>query len=207
MKDYFNPKGNKYAEGFDDNPRRQMFFGKLIRKAVVPLTSDINSFNSKAKVGELPTNVFAILNESLVLTGNDDTEETRVVKPISMDEYARLMSKPYKYPLKNQAWRLITDIRSASPLVEIIMSNVDLVMTATYKVQYIKYPDPIIVENLSSYSTSINNKTAVTACELDESVHEEILQRAVEIAKASYASDQSGQAQLQNQITVGQRSE
>jgi hypothetical protein len=44
-------------------------------------------------------------------------------------------------------------------------------------------------------------------CQLNEELHEEIVQRAVEIAKASYASDQSGQAQLQNQITIGQRSE
>jgi hypothetical protein len=43
--------------------------------------------------------------------------------------------------------------------------------------------------------------------ELDPAIHQEIVQRAVELAKAAYSSDQSGQAQMQNQITIGQRSE
>ena len=30
LKNYFNPKGNKYQEGFDDNEKRQIDFSSLV---------------------------------------------------------------------------------------------------------------------------------------------------------------------------------
>ena len=119
------------------------------------------------------------------------------------------MSKPYKEPLKNQAWRLITG-QNASAIVEVIINNNDSALTPAYKMRYVRRPQPIVVANLVSAvgdGVSVNGVTTQTNCELDESIHQEILQRAVELAKAAYASDQNGQLQMQDQITVGQRSE
>jgi hypothetical protein len=31
VKAYFNPKGNKYVEGFGDNPKRDIDFSKLLK--------------------------------------------------------------------------------------------------------------------------------------------------------------------------------
>lgn len=210
VKNYFNPKGNKYQEGFDGNAKRQTDFSKLISNATVALASSANSFDARAMVGTMPARVLMVINEVIALSSDGEPAGTRQVIPITYDEYTRLMSKPYKEPLKNQAWRLITGQSASLASVEVIINNNDLVKTPTYKIRYVRRPVPIVVANLASAvgdGVSVDGVSVETQCELDESVHQEILQRAVELAKASYASDQSGQAQLQNQITVGQRSE
>jgi hypothetical protein len=59
-----------------------------------------------------------------------------------------------------------------------------------YAIRYVRYPKPIILTNLhETYGPTINihGEYEPMGCELDESVHEEILQRAVELAKASWA--------------------
>ena len=38
IKNYFNPKGNKYQEGVDDGPKRQINFSKLIEVGLSPNT-------------------------------------------------------------------------------------------------------------------------------------------------------------------------
>ena len=91
-----------------------------------------------------------------------------------------------------------------------IINNNDLNKTLTYKLRYVRRPNPIIVANLSSSvgdNVTVGGLVGPSECELDPVIHEEILQRAVELAKAAYAADQNGQVQLQNQMTVGQRSE
>lgn len=214
-KNYFNPKGNKYQEGFDGSAKRQMDFSKLIESVSLSLVTPVDSFDDRSRTCTFPSDIFVIINEAITLKSDNVPAGTRQVIPITYDEYTRIMSKPYKEPLKNQAWRLVTgsttDSHSShSSLVEIIINHNDLNKTPTYKIRYVRRPKPIITQNLTSSvgdGVSINGFTEQTECELDPVIHEEILQRAVELAKAAYASDQSGQAQLQNQITVGQRSE
>ena len=81
--------------------------------------------------------------------------------------------------------------------------------TGVYKLRYVRRPKPIILVDLTTVDNalSINGLTAATTCELPEHIHEEILQRAVELAKAAYATDQNGTIQLNNQVQTGQRSE
>lgn len=213
VKNYFNPKGNKYQEGFDDSAKRQVDFSMLIKTAKPTLTTSADSFDVRSKVCNLPTDMLDIINEVIVLTDTQDHKFVRQIVPISYDDYTRAMNKPYKEPLKNQAWRIITGKSTANsitqPLAEIIINHNDLSMTAEYRIRYVRKPAPIILVDLSSEAgqVSIGGLTGPSECELDSSIHEEILQRAVELAKAAYASDQNGQAQMQNQITVGQRSE
>lgn len=212
IKNYFNPGGNKYREGFDQSPKRQIDFSMLMRnKKLVANTN--TTFDVRGKCYTYPDDVLLIVNESLlILNGNDKVTGVRQVIPITYDTYTRMMSKPFKEPLKNQAWRLITGVASSTELstAEIIPNNVDRkAAKQQYQIRYVKKPRPIIVADLDQTvgDVTIEGEYRAQTSELDPSIHEEILQRAVELAKASYASDQSGQAQLQNQITVGQRSE
>ena len=197
-------KGNKYREGFDESAKRQHDFSTLIKTAVAQSIVSTTKFDNRATSYALPNDLLFIIGEVLQVGTS-----TRQVIPISFDEYTRLMSKPYKRPLKNQAWRLITQYSNSSSVVEIVPTLEDSSREKSYKIRYVKMPKPIIVENLHEINSdlSINGEFLPSSGSLPESMHEEILQRAVEIAKASYASDQSGQAQLQNQITIGQRSE
>ena len=209
VKNYFNPKGNKYQEGFDGSAKRQIDFSKLMKSSSISLSTSNTSFDARAKVGTLPADVLVVINEVITLTSGGSPAGTRQVIPITYEEYTRLMSKPYKEPLKNQAWRLITGQTSAAT-IEVIINNNDIAKSPAYKIRYVRKPNPIVVANLASAvgdGVSVGGVSVMTECELDASIHQEILQRAVELAKAAYATDQSGQAQLQNQMTVGQRSE
>lgn len=69
----------------------------------------------------------------------------------------------------------------------------------SYNIRYIKRPRPIILTDLKrEYGLSIQGETTPMTSELSEELHEEILQRAVELAKIAWAGEptvivQSGQ--------------
>lgn len=199
LKNYFNQKGNKYQQGFDGSAKRQIDFSGLISvKDATLLTSGIGStFDIRAMRYKLPDNVFLIINESIVTQ-----EGVKQVVPISFEDYTRLMSKPYKEPLKYQAWRLVTNGNNQTDItVELIPHSNDVIHR--YIIRYVRRPRPIILTDLSSDygDITINGEKNVSECELNPLVHEEILQRAVENAKISYTGDINGVLQ------AGQRSE
>lgn len=204
VKNYFNPQGNKYREGFDDSAKRRIDFSMLMQTATLTKSSQ-QGFNPNSVLYSLPLNILVIVNEQVVLKSGSTVKGIRQVIPISYDEYTRLMSRPYKQPLKSQAWELMTGQNSSKAVVELILNSNDKSYTPEFKIRYVRKPNPIIIEDLDV--VSIEGVSEKTECELDPAIHQEIVQRAVELAKAAYSSDQSGQAQMQNQITIGQRSE
>lgn len=203
LKNHLNPAGNKYHQGLDQSPRRQIDFSTLMVTSTLQSTETSVFFDS-GRHYKLPTDMFSIVNE-LVYVGNSK----RIIVPISNEEYERLATKPYRYPAKRQAWRIINDANTAELILNPADEDVlnDNSNNIVYKLLYIRNPKPIILTNLEEYGVTINGETNVSECELSEVLHEEILQRAVELAKAAYGDDQNGQLQMQNQITVGQRSE
>lgn len=195
VKNYFNPKGNKYGEGMDDSPKRQIDFSELIRVAQGTLGGASITFDSRARVYNLPADLFIIINEAV-----DTNTGTKQIIPISYAEYTRLMSKPYKEPLKYQAWRIIST-SSSNISAEIIVNSNETI--SKYLIRYIRRPAPIITTNLSSDygDLTINGIGTISECELNPIIHEEILQRAVELAKVAYEGD------VRATIETGQRSE
>lgn len=193
MKNYFNPLGNKYKEGFDGSPKRQIDFSKVIETVELEeLSSASILLDSRGQVFKIPNNVMFMLNENAYLGDGKVIQSI----PISYENYQKLMKKPYKFPHKSEAWRLIFN-GTDGPYIEVIYPET----ISNYILRYVRIPNPIIVADLSEYDTSINGKTAITECELDEEIHEEILQRAVELAKVAYIGD------LNSTLQVGQRSE
>ena len=197
VKNYFNPKGNKYQEGFDGSAKRQIDFSGLISVADATTTTLSPTFDVRAKVYKLPEDLFLIINESLTT----DTDIKQVIA-IRYDEYTRLMSKPYKEPLKFQAWRLVTKGEGSSIVQSEVISHSGETITK-YTIRYVRRPKPIILCGLNSDygDVSINGMSTVSECELNPLIHEEILQRAVELAKAAYTGD------LKSSVELGQRSE
>jgi hypothetical protein len=211
VKNYFNPTSNKLQQGFDGSEKRQVDFAELIK--VADITSDVPtpgtyvSIDPRAQLFQLPTDVFMVTNETVILEDSlNSTTFRATVIPINYREYDRLMSKPYKEPLKRQCWRMMqanvaTPGANGQKIISEIISRTDTVVD-TYKVRYVKKPQPIILESLASNSLSINGITAITECELNPIVHREILDRAVELAKLSY---QDGS--LQATVQLNQRNE
>lgn len=281
---YFNPKGNKYGEGFDDSIKRQIDFSELIKSdyggcngyigspttgqiyftykgqkynyvviqqiessnsvvyasagnivfsmvwtdnieyiqsalntalieagfnVTITLTSLIapvgtptdmlgpeapnlvdRGYDIRGIIYRLPIDLLFIVNESAVVGTN-----IRQVVPLRFDEYSRLMSKPYKEPLKYQIWRLISD-NDSTIKVELIPHSGDNL--SEYKIRYVRRPAPIILTDLTSVydGLTINDESVVTQCELNPTVHRAILDRAVELAKAAYVGDLKSTVEL-----------
>lgn len=218
IKAYFNPKTNKVQEGFDENERRQIDFSMIIKSTVYSDTSG-NQFTpsffdlrDNTKSITLSSDILMLINEyAEVLREGRNTRLT--VVPINYMEYSRLMSKPYKRPLKNQAWRLL-DSSDGLRKAELVVGPVDTI--SKYIIRYIKRPRPIILSvlldgiSLDGYvgadtqgnpTADVNNAVQGVTCELDPILHPEILQRAVELAKAAYTGD------LTSQVALGQNSQ
>ena len=144
-----------------------------------------------------PPDILMFINEYAEVI-RDGKNKRLVVIPISYTEYSRVMSKPFKRPLKNQAWRLLEGTGDNKSADIIIGANDTL---RIYGIRYLKRPNPIVLVDLTGSDLTINGKREVTNCELDEILHPEILQRAVELAKAAYIGD------LNSQVALGQTSE
>ena len=205
VKNYFNPKGNKYQEGFDGNEKRQIDFSMIMRNVSITNNFSVGVFDSRGKIVTLPSDALMILNEYAVVTraaSSGDTHSSEltnlrlIVVPLEYREYSRLMSKPYKRPLKFQAWRLL-DNSDTDKKAEVIVGPNDT-LTA-YNIRYIKKPRAIILSDLEG--VTLDNKSEAQTCELDSILHQEILQRAVELAKAAYTGD------INSSVQMGQRSE
>lgn len=205
-------KGNNTGQGFDDNALRQMDFSNLVRTSFQnALTSMTPLTDSRALVFTMPTDtVVAIINEQIGLANTTistlkDVETMRQVIPLTYPEYIRLMSKPFREPLKRQAWRLLSN-----SMAEVVLTSKDKAgyTYKTYIVRYVKKPSPIILEDLSIYGDGISLEGYSTpqspVCELGESTHEAILQRAVELAKIAWEGD-AGMVQLHT--ASGQRTD
>ena len=231
VKNFFTPAspGNVINQGFDDSALRQADFSCLMKTATGDSpSSNVTKIDSRSKVFTFPPDVFIVINES-VMIGNS-TKNYQVL-PLRYDEYTRLMSKPFQRPCKNQVWRLINSGtgsgNTSTKYVELIGAPGTDDSSFTYTVRYIRKPKPIIVGDLDGltidgykYGETGLNTTAPTSgtigvgtqvtpttsgCELDPVIHEEILQRAVELAKVSWTA--TGQDNMQAVLQTGQRSE
>lgn len=204
LKNYFNPQGNKYGLGFDDSAKRQIDFSSLVTICEpVEQTSPAEGFvkfDERSKLYTMPADIMFVLNETALNTADEHTRLINIV-PISFQEYARLMSRPYKQPQKNQGWRIFRSSDGVDILSEVVIKYNSTI--TNYKVRYVRRPLPIILADLTDEysSVSIDGKTTVTECELDPILHPEILQRAVELAKAAYTGE------LKETVELGQRSE
>lgn len=146
----------------------------------------------------LPSKLMYAINEMVEVTRNNKAVLLQVI-PVKFDEYSRLMCKPYKRPLKYQAWRLTNN--DVVNKADIVVGPSDIL--TKYTIRYVRRPNPIIVSNLDGLT--IEGKSTATECELDPILHEEILQRAVELAKIAWTN--TGQDNMQAVMQASQRSE
>ena len=300
VKNYFSPnsKGNSLQEGFDGNAKRQIDFSMLMRTIIgTSVTASVNiHFANNTGYYAMPSDILLYINEVLKVKRNGNNVNLTVI-PLAYDDYNRLMSKPFKRPLKNQAWRLITSgaassytytdyaglaaflvehgivtatsdkvyntiygkelsigkdddggyhlivdgtyalkadgtlttnwaegadigdgdtdevldfivatVPASSTVVELIPGNNDTIQQ--YIIRYVARPTPIILTDLTAENVSLGGgQTIAQGCILDPILHEEILQRAVELAKIAWAGTQEELAATQLNMTSGQRSE
>lgn len=198
LDNYFNPKGNKYQEGFDMSAKRHIDFSTIIKPlSITTEKTGITAYDKNGLLFEINDDVFKVLNDRFDYIDTSNTSIETAVIPIDYDSYQRVKTKPYQNPPARQSWRMTRSGDTTGKLVvEIIpKKNIDKTKAFTYSVRYLKRPTPIVVANLPVGFT-VNGVSVQTECSLPPEIHDEILNRAIEICRIDYLGDASGQIQL-----------
>nr|DAG89220.1 MAG TPA: hypothetical protein [Crassvirales sp.] len=201
LREYFNSRVDGTNGGFDGSQKRQYDFSFLIKTASLEanLTSEddehyIHKIDDRGYLFNFPEDYFLSINE--VIRDDESSNRFYSVVSISYSDYQRLMTKPYAYPPKRVAWRLFIGtiqetLEDSSkvvtiPVAEIIGKFVGKSDNWDYTLRYVKKPNPIILINLTDDNLSIEGKKEETPCEFPSQLHQEILERAVTLAKIAY---------------------
>lgn len=114
--EYFNNRVDSVGGGFDGSQKRQYDFSSILRTETLfeintfkERITDLEKLDRRSKVFLFPENYFLAVNEIV----EDDLYQYSVI-PIDYSEYQRLMLKPYSYPVKKGAWRIITDKKNCN---------------------------------------------------------------------------------------------
>lgn len=156
---------------------------------IIPLTGDSVFFDLRTlkeddASQEIKSNrgVMFITLEQVIYSSDDAClKNKRVgVKPVTQDEYDRIKGNPFRGATENRALRL----DYGNKIVEIIPKH----SISKYIVKYMTYPEPIVLDNLSTYSLNIGGVSIENPCKLDKMLHKDIIDRAVMLAKVAWQS-------------------
>lgn len=129
---------------------------------------------------ELPQDCWYIVFEQAITIKSDkkcDSEKVLEVYPVTHDDYHRIVKNPFRGPNTRKVLRL-----DFGELQVEIVSNYEL---SKYLVRYLSKPSPIVLCDLNAEGLSIDGATTTTECELSELIHQDILDRAVQLAVTS----------------------
>jgi len=186
VKDYSNPEGNKYKEGFEGSEKRRTDLKELTKhyQSITKLTSN-DGISTQSQFFKIPSDVFLIRYESITITSTDCNDGIRIsVYPKTHDEYNVQKDNPFKRPDNKMAWRLSFSKFETDNVVELLSPYT----ITRYHLRYTKYPLPIIISDLEDIEEGlmIDGYNEKTECELDQSIHREIIDRAIELALRDY---------------------
>ena len=195
IKDYYDPLSNRKGKGFEASEKRRNDLRQLIKdyKTTNSIT-DSSNISNQAKYFVLPTDLFLIVNEQVKIISNDCHNNSVIeVKPTSYDEYNTQINNPFKRPDTSKAWRLDISNVNSNQVVEII-SPFNITGSLEYRLRYLKNPKPIILGDLTTLypleSLTIDGESLPLTSELDDSIHREILDRAILLALRDYKSNE-----------------
>jgi hypothetical protein len=203
IKNYYDPASNRKLKGFENSEKIRVDLKELIKEFNTNTTISTSlGLTSDSKFFKIPDETFLIIYESLKCNVNNCGETELSVVPKTHDEFNIQYKNPFKRPNKNKVWRLDISKINNDKVVELITPYT----VSNYKLRYIKYPKPIIISNLSTSfpgeNLSINGFTNIQQCELDQEIHPEILDRAVQLALRDYKP-----SNLESKIQLDQRNE
>lgn len=132
----------------------------------------------------MPKKVLFVLNEKIA---EKDTKKKFVVVPINYREYDRQMSRAYGQPLKKQCWRLFQ--QGSGQAVDIVSEIIPIdgvtLDENSYRLRFVRRPQPIVLADFNfenQEALDIDGVSVRTECELNPVLHNEILNKAVELA-------------------------
>lgn len=199
VKQYNGPL-NKYRDSFEGSDKRRADLKELVVDYKVKPIAMTNGLEEYSKLAVLPQDVFLIKYEKGIIIKDGCPDLQIEIVPTKYDEYNQNKRNPFRRLNNDTGYRL--DMQSANS--EKVVELVTLEPIDTYHIRYIKYPTPIVLQDLGGISTSehlsIDGVDSQTECKLDEELHREILDRAVELAMVAYRQDQlAAEVQLNRQ--------
>ena len=169
---------NALGDAFESSEEMRRYLSNLVKEDTEePIkTSDGKplGLEGNSKFFTLPEDLWFITYESVATDGTGCAKRANMrVYPVKQDEYQVIRDNPFRGANSRRALRL--DLSDG--VVEIICKfNV-----TKYYVRYIRKIKPIILIDLPN-GLSINNESKEAPCELHESIHSRILERAVSLA-------------------------
>ena len=165
---------------FEETEELRRYLAGIVKEArLSPITntSGILGVDSKSKFFTLPDDLWFITYESVTVSDGKCGEDSSMeVVPVRQDEYHRLKKNPFMGANNRRSLRL--DLSDG--VVEIVSK---FTVTAYY-LRYLRKIRPIVLEDMPNGLT-INGVGTQSECELHESLHQRILERAVILALQS----------------------
>lgn len=150
--------------------------------------TSLNKISDDSKFFKVPDNILFILQEQCNIISSDTCLNGKLldIVPKTHDEYNVQIKNPFRKPSSSIVWRLYYSKQNLTDNVELI-SPYDI---SKYRVRYIAYPEPIVLTNLSTGSfgegLSIDGVTTYQTCKLNESIHRDIVNKAIELILTNY---------------------
>jgi hypothetical protein len=171
---------NPIGASFEQTEELRRYLANLVREAKlspIETTAGILGIDSKSKFFTLPEDLWFITYESVSITdGKCEGHTSLEVIPVRQDEYHRIKKNPFRGANGRRALRL--------DLSDGVIEIVSKYAVSQYYLRYLRKIKPIILTDLGS-ENSIRGISSVTECELPESLHQMILERAVAAALQS----------------------
>ena len=171
---------NTFEASFEETEELRRYLANFVKEArLEPITSTagIIGINSNSKFFTLPDNLMFITYESVEISdGKCDGMSTLEVYPVRQDEYNRIKKNPFRGANDRRALRL--------DLSEGVIEIVSKYTVSSYYLRYLRKLAPIVLADFGD-EQSIEGVSSISECELPESVHQRILERAVMLALQS----------------------
>ena len=172
---------NISGESFEQTEELRRYLSSLVKEAVLsPITTtngNVLGMESTSKFFTLPEDLWFITYESAkVSDAKCENMSVMDVYPVRQDEYHKLKKNPFRGANDRRALRL-----------DLSENNVEIISKQTvtqYYVRYLQKLHPIILTDLED-GMVINGEARARNCELHESLHQRILDLAVQMALQS----------------------
>ena len=204
VKNYYDSLSNKKQKGFEGSEKRRIDLKELIKTNLSnTIVENYSNINVNSKFFKIPNDVFLIIYEKInvKLLNCEKLIDSNVV-PVTHDEFNNNLNNPFKQPNKTKTWRLSVSKINEENYVELLNFNT----LSNYYIRYIKYPNPIIISDLNidfpEENLKIDNLSTKQECQLNVSIHREIIDRAVQLALRDYKP-----SNLESKIQIDTRNE
>jgi len=176
------------GESFESTEEVTSYLSPLVKQAELTPETNVNgkpTLSPHSVLFKTKDDILFRTVEYCMLTDTCHKQPVQVaVIPVTQDEYFRTINNPFKRPNSRRVLRLsYTD--EATAYTELIRDGGNDTTILSYNVRYVSKPKPILLENLQA-GLQINGETKRSTCLLPETLHNTILAKAVEMAKATW---------------------